>query len=142
MAPRRPQAAEDEVLADRAFPETHRIRLCPINPSEQLCGEVRRRTNVVGSMPDVVAVERLVATVPRDIDDECQMDRRHVVQESMQALRAPKERQRLSALLHLKPIHGTTSDALQRGTPSTPRNETQSRQCRQGGIFDSLDFRR
>lgn len=111
MAPRWPKAAEllraaeEEVLAYMAFPEAHWTRLYSTNPLERLNKEIKRRTNVVGIFPDVAAVERLVGAVLMDIDDEWQVDRHYFSQESMHALYAPEEQQRLSASLHLEPIH-------------------------------------
>jgi putative transposase len=118
MAPRWPKAAEllraaeEEVLAYMAFPPEHWTRLYSTNPLERLNiakhpvrKEIKRRTNVVGIFPDVAAVERLVGAVLMDIDDEWQVDRRYFSQESMHTLYAPEEQLRLTAPLHLEPIH-------------------------------------
>ena len=51
------------------------------------------------------SVERLVGAILMDIDDEWQVDRRYFSQESMHTLFAPEEQQRLTAPLHLEPIH-------------------------------------
>lgn len=40
-----------------------------------------------------------------DIDDEWQVDRHYFSQESMHTLYAPEEQLRLTAPLHLEPIH-------------------------------------
>jgi putative transposase len=45
------------------FPAAHRTRLHATNPIERLDGEIRRRTDVVGSSPNETAVVRLVGTV-------------------------------------------------------------------------------
>ena len=111
MGPRWPKAAEllreaeEDVLAYMAFPEAHWTRLYSTNPLERLNKEIKRRTNVVGIFPDVAAVERLVGAVLMDIDDEWQIDRHYFSLESMHALYAPEEQQRLTAPLHLEPIH-------------------------------------
>ena len=111
MAPRWPKAsellreAEEDVLAYMAFPPEHWTRLYSTNPLERLNKEVKRRTNVVGIFPDVGSVERLVGAILMDIDDEWQVNRRYFSQESMHTLFAPEEQQRLTAPLHLEPIH-------------------------------------
>lgn len=99
------RAAEEEVLAYMAFPEAHWTRLYSTNPLERLNKEIKRRTNVVGIFPDIAAVERLVGAVLMDIDDEWQVDRHYFSQESMHILYAPEEQLRLTAPLHLEPIH-------------------------------------
>jgi len=97
--------AEEDVLAYMAFPPEHWTRLYSTNPLERLNKEVKRRTNVVGIFPDVGSVERLVGAILMDIDDEWQVNRRYFSQESMHTLFAPEEQQRLTAPLHLEPIH-------------------------------------
>lgn len=111
MAPRWPKAAEvlrkgeEEVLAYMAFPQEHWTRLYSTNPLERLNKEIKRRTNVVGIFPDVASVERLVGAILMDTHSEWQVDRRYFSQESMRMLTAPEEQLRLTAPLHLEPIH-------------------------------------
>ncbi len=43
-----------------AFPAPHRGKLHSINPLERLNGETKRRSDVVGILPDEAAVTRLI----------------------------------------------------------------------------------
>jgi putative transposase len=83
------RAAEDDVLAYMAFPREHWTRLYSTNVLERLNREVKRRTDVVGVLPDVPAVLRLVGAVLLELDDEWQLERRYFSQESMHRLSAP-----------------------------------------------------
>lgn len=44
--------AEPDVLAHMTFPKEHRAKLHSRNPIERLNGEIKRRTEVVGSLPE------------------------------------------------------------------------------------------
>ena len=52
-------AAED-VLAFMAFPKAHRKQLASSNPLERINAEIKRRTDVVGILPNDAAIVRLV----------------------------------------------------------------------------------
>jgi transposase-like protein len=76
-------AAED-VLAHLHFPREHRRRLHSTNPLERLHKEVKRRTNVVGILPNRASLVRIVATLLQEQDDEWQVaDRRYFSAGSM-----------------------------------------------------------
>ena len=56
-------AAETDVLADMGFPAAHRAKLHSTNPLERLNGEIKRRTEVVGIVPDERSIRRLVGAI-------------------------------------------------------------------------------
>ena len=96
---------EEDVLAYMAFPQEHWTRLYSTNPLERLNKEIKRRTAVVGIFPDVASVERLVGAILLDVHDEWQIDKRYFSQESMRTLLGGDEPLRLTAALHVEPIH-------------------------------------
>jgi hypothetical protein len=77
-------AAQDDLLAYRAFPREHWTRRSSTNLLEQLNREVTRRTDVAGVFPAVPAVLRLVGAVLVELDAEWQVERRSCSLESMQ----------------------------------------------------------
>jgi len=96
---------EEDVLAYMAFPQEHWTRLYLTNPLERLNKEIKRRTGVVGIFPDVASVERLVGAILLDVHDQWQVDKRYFSQESMRTLLGGDEPLRLTAALHVVPIH-------------------------------------
>jgi transposase-like protein len=54
----RTDAAEEEVLAQMHFPAVHWTKLHGTNPIERLTGEIKRRTDVVGIVPNEAATVR------------------------------------------------------------------------------------
>ena len=48
--------AEHDVLAFMGFPAAHRAKLHSTNPIERLDGEIKRRTEVVGIVPNEQAI--------------------------------------------------------------------------------------
>ena len=52
------------------FPKEHRAKLHATNPIERLNGEIKRRTNVVGILPNDAAIVRLVGTLLLEQNDE------------------------------------------------------------------------
>ena len=81
-------AAETDLLAHFAFPETHRRQIRSTNPLERLNKEIKRRTGVVGIFPNRASVLRLVGMVLAEQDDEWQDGRRYFRPDTMAAIDA------------------------------------------------------
>ena len=75
--------AEHDVLALRAFPKWLWSQLASTNPLERLNGEVKRRTNVVGIIPNAEAVVRLVGAILLEQNDEWAVARRYMTLETI-----------------------------------------------------------
>jgi transposase-like protein len=66
------------------FPPQHRAKLHSTNPIERLIGEIKRRTEVVGIVPNEDAITRLVGAVLLEQNDEWAVQRaRYITLESI-----------------------------------------------------------
>ena len=70
--------AEHDVLACMTFPKEHRSKLHSTDSIERLHAETRRRTNVVGILPNENAITRPVGAVLLERNDEWAVSRRYI----------------------------------------------------------------
>ena len=62
--------SEADFLASMTFPPAHRTKLHSTNPLERLHCEIKRRTEVVGIVPNEAAIARLVGAILLEQNDE------------------------------------------------------------------------
>ena len=75
--------AEQDVLAFMTFPKDHRSKIHSTNPLVRLNKEVKRRTNVVGILPNDAAITRLVGAILLERNDEWAVCRRYMTLETL-----------------------------------------------------------
>ena len=79
--------AEPDVPVHMTFPKEHRARLHSTNPIGRLNGEIKRRTEVAGIVPNDAAIVRLVGAVLVERNDERAVQRaRYMTLATMAAL--------------------------------------------------------
>jgi len=78
--------AEQDVLAFMAFPKAHRKQLALTNPLERLNAEIKRRTDVVGILPNEASIVRLVGALLLEQNDEWNLQRRYMQLEGLNAV--------------------------------------------------------
>ena len=98
--------AEDEILAYLAFPPEVWTRIYSTNLKERANREIKRRTNVVGVLPDGASAVRQAGSVRVEAADDRQVGRRFIRLKSMAIVMAP---QRLMVAepvaFRLAPVH-------------------------------------
>lgn len=67
--------AEEDVLAYMTFPQQRRTKLHSTNPIERLKGEIKRRTDVVGILPNEASIRRLVGAILMEQTEEWTVQR-------------------------------------------------------------------
>ena len=80
------------------FPQGRQRRIYSNSLLERVTREIKRRTNMVGVLPDRHAVIRLVVTLRIVLDVERQIGRRYLSLISMKALLEPGDETKLAAL--------------------------------------------
>ena len=87
-----------DVLAFMTFPKARRTQSHSTTPLESLNAGVKRRTDVVGILPNEAQITRLVGALRLEQNDEWQLQRRDI---SLEALRTLSDNQaaRLSAVV-------------------------------------------
>jgi putative transposase len=100
--------AREDLLAFTAFPEGHWRNVWSTNPLERLHREIKRRTDVVGVLPNDEAVERLITAVVEETHDEWQVAERHYLAETSMA----QLRRMEAAALSAAPGHATEPRSL------------------------------
>ena len=79
--------AEEDVLAYMTFPRQHWTKLHSTKPIERLNGEIKRRTEVVGIVPNDDAIVRLVGALLLEQNDEWAVQRsRYLTLETIAAM--------------------------------------------------------
>lgn len=85
--------ATHDLLAHMHFPQSHWKRIRSTNPLERLNKEIKRRFNVVGIFPNRDATIRLAGAILLEQHDEWVAGRRYLSEDSMNALKEPRNRE-------------------------------------------------
>jgi putative transposase len=101
-----------ELLAFTSFPVSHWKKLWSTNPLERLNKEIKRRTDVVGVVPNPEALLRLAGAVLVEAHDEWQVSDRPYLSEASMALLATTTKEVAPAQL----MPASTPDADPHGT--------------------------
>jgi putative transposase len=81
--------ANEEITTFRRFPTNHWQKIWSMNSLERLNAEIKRRTNVVGILPNDAAALRLITTVYVETHDEWSVaERRYLSQASVDQLKS------------------------------------------------------
>jgi len=67
---------EHEVLTFMDFPKEHRVKIHSTNVLERLNKEIKRRSDVVGILPNEAVIRRLVGALPLEQNDEYAIQKR------------------------------------------------------------------
>jgi transposase-like protein len=78
--------AEQEVLSFMEFPKEHRVKIHSTNVLHRLNGEIKRRSDVVGILPNERAIRRLVGALLLEQNDKHAIQKRYMGVESMAQL--------------------------------------------------------
>ena len=76
-------AAKHDVLASLGFPKEHWPQLTSTSPLERLNMKIKRRSRVIGILPNNPSIVRLIGTLLAEKTDEWQVTRRHMSRESL-----------------------------------------------------------
>jgi putative transposase len=105
--------AKADITAFADFPEAHWRKIWSTNPLERLNKEVKRRTDVVGILPDDASLLRLSSCVLIEAHDEWQIsDRRYLSEASMAQLSPPPP-------TAIEPRRGTPTEVIDKNMIKT-----------------------
>jgi hypothetical protein len=107
--------AEADVLASMTFPKQHRARFHSTKPLERLNGEIKRRTDVVGIVPDKAAINRLAGAILLEQNDKWAVQRTRCM--TLEAIAPPRDD------LTLTLPTAATPDQAARPAPESPTAE-------------------
>ena len=95
------------------FPEAHRTQVHSTNLFERLNAEIKRRTDVIGTFLNEVAVTRPGGALPLEQNDEWHLQRRYSKLEGLQFL-ADNQLARLAAVVNRARVQSNQKSRLVR----------------------------